>query len=57
MIQRVAVAPKYVCGKLVVQRVLFALFAKVANLICDYLVINRCSLRRLQGFQHNYFII
>ena len=45
---------KYVCGKLVVQRVLFALFAKVANLVCDYLGIKICSLRWLQGFLHNY---
>ena len=30
---------KYVCVKLVVQRVLIAVVAKVANLICDYLIV------------------
>ena len=34
----VTVAAKYVCGKLVVQRVFVAVVAKVANLICHYLV-------------------
>ena len=38
MIERVLVA-KYVCGKSVLQGVLLAVVAKVANLISDYLVI------------------
>ena len=40
MIERVlvAVVAKYVCGKSVVQGVLLAVVAKVANFICDYLV-------------------
>ena len=38
----VAVVAKYVCGKSVVQRVLVAVVSKVVNLICDYLVRNRC---------------
>ena len=63
MIEKVliAVVAKYACGKLVVQRFLVAVVAKVANEICDYLVINRCWLRgykaskvRLQGFQDTY---
>ena len=36
----VTVVTKYVCGKLVVQTVLLPVVAKVANLVCDYLVID-----------------
>ena len=49
------------CGKLVVQRLLFAMVVKVANELSDYLVLNRCRLRgckdskaRLQGLQDKY---
>ena len=45
----VAVAAKYLCGRSVVQRVLVAAAAKVANFMYDYLVINRCWLVWLQG--------
>ena len=63
MIERVLIAmvAKYVCGKLVVQRLLVAVVAKVINEISDYLVINRCWLRsckaskvRLQRLQDKY---
>ena len=43
------VVAKYTCGLLVLQRVFVAVVAKVANLIRDYLVINRRWLRWLQG--------
>ena len=36
----VTVVAKYVCGKLVVESVLLAVVANVANLISDYLVID-----------------
>ena len=53
MIERVLIASveKYVCGKLVVQRCLVAVVAKVANEICDYSVINRPWWRWLQELQ------
>ena len=57
----IAVVAKYVCRKLVLQRFLVAVVAKVANEISDNLVINRCWLRgckgsevRLQGLQDKY---
>ena len=40
---------RYVCGKLVVQMVLVAVVAKVANLIRANLVLNECCLRWLQS--------
>ena len=40
----VTTVAKYVCGKLVVQRVLVAVVANVANSICDYLTIRLFAL-------------
>ena len=52
-----AVVAKYIRGKLVLQKVFVAVVAKDANYICDYLTINRCWLRWLQGLQGKYLSI